>query len=348
MNLPGKIRQKYRLIRQLVDEYGDQVQRQTGKSKARQVAEILRYRLRGFKEQQYYILRLYLEERPDFMSNRDFRQRMQEVNPQISGMVEFNKWIFFHYMKSHGLPVPECHGVYHADYGYSPAGSLQDPDRLATLIEQHAPVVIKPVAGGRGESVMVIETVQPGPVFVRASGAEMSLGELGEILAAESHAWLIQDKIHQHQAISELYPNAINTCRVITLRDKSGAIRILAAIFRIGVGGGEIDNTSGGGLAAWVEDGVLGKLFGESSHEGLSQHPDTGAQIEGFRLPWWQETLDLCRQAHQSLPFARTFGWDIALTDTGPIILETNGYWYQDHIQKLGGRSLHDTAFADA
>ena len=53
-------------------------------------------------------------------------------------------------------------------------------------------------------------------------------------------------------------------------------------------------------------------------------HPDTGAQIVGAPIPDWGPVLDLTAAAACVLPSIRTQSWDVALTDSGPVLLEVN------------------------
>lgn len=64
----------------------------------------------------------------------------------------------------------------------------------------------------------------------------------------------------------------------------------------------------------------------------MDRHPDTGCTIPGFRLPYWEETLRLFCLAQKELKEAPTLGWDIAITDDGPLIVEANaGYSIEIH-----------------
>ena len=87
------------------------------------------------------------------------------------------------------------------------------------------------------------------------------------------------------------------------------------------------------GLRAGVslEDGVLGPAA-TTAAEGLGQalletHPDTGLAVAGLRLPYWEEACALvCAVAPRFIPL-RALGWDVALTPTGPVLVETNWGW---------------------
>ena len=55
--------------------------------------------------------------------------------------------------------------------------------------------------------------------------------------------------------------------------------------------------------------------------------PGWGTRIEGIELPMWDEALEL---AHAAMPHFlpnRSIGWDVAITDRGPVIVEANREW---------------------
>lgn len=53
-------------------------------------------------------------------------------------------------------------------------------------------------------------------------------------------------------------------------------------------------------------------------------HPMTGATIRGFEVPYWNEILDMCKKAAKITPEVRYSGWDVAITEAGPIFIEAN------------------------
>ena len=56
-------------------------------------------------------------------------------------------------------------------------------------------------------------------------------------------------------------------------------------------------------------------------------HPKTGEPFADFQLPHWQEARKLAEHAAMLFLPLRTIGWDLALTDDGPLLLEGNAEW---------------------
>ena len=58
----------------------------------------------------------------------------------------------------------------------------------------------------------------------------------------------------------------------------------------------------------------------------IRRHPETGVSIDGFRIPFWQEAVELARDAHLRFDSFGYLGWDVAITPTGPKIIEANAW----------------------
>jgi hypothetical protein len=50
-------------------------------------------------------------------------------------------------------------------------------------------------------------------------------------------------------------------------------------------------------------------------------------RIVDFKLPHWQEARKLAERAARLFLPLRTIGWDVALTEEGPLLLEGNAEW---------------------
>lgn len=184
-------------------------------------------------------------------------------------------------------------------------------------------------------------------VFVKPKDKECGVGcarlrvadfESPEALLAhlrESDVCTVEEVLRQHPLVNVLYPEAVNCLRVITLVDDSGVPHCLYAVQKMGYNGRQLDNN---GLFAPVdlETGVL--LYPAHSGEtarGLvyTEHPDTHVQIQGYPLPLVREAVALCLRASRVVPQTRYVGWDVALTATGPAIVEGNNYCAHDFWQ---------------
>ena len=55
-------------------------------------------------------------------------------------------------------------------------------------------------------------------------------------------------------------------------------------------------------------------------------HPITGVRFEGFEIPFFNEAVDLCKRAAMVVPQVQYVGWDVAITPSGPVIIEGNSF----------------------
>jgi hypothetical protein len=76
-------------------------------------------------------------------------------------------------------------------------------------------------------------------------------------------------------------------------------------------------------------DGSLSAMTGDKP-ECLSQwydrHPVTGVAVKGLGVPCWDAVAALAERAHRVTHDRILVGWDIAITPSGPVLLEGNSY----------------------
>jgi len=173
-------------------------------------------------------------------------------------------------------------------------------------------------------------------VFAKPSrGAEgkgvtrLTVDDVGEVIkyCIENKLNTLEEPITQHQGMNKLYPDAINTVRLITFI-KNNEVKILGASLRIG-NGGYVDNAGSGGIFASIDidTGKLDSVAFDKTGKKIEKHPITNQVIKGFQIPTWSQVIDLCKKAALKVPDVRTVGWDVALTEKGPILIEGNDRW---------------------
>jgi Sugar-transfer associated ATP-grasp len=179
-------------------------------------------------------------------------------------------------------------------------------------------------------------------------GAPLSPSDLVKHLAKLSKAktLLVQSRARNHAAIADLSNGALCTARIVTMRNESGRHETVCALFRMAVGDNrQVDNFHAGGIAAPI-DVASGRLGAATDwrrrprHGWKSQHPDTGGRIEGRILPLWTETRALAERAHAAFDDRRIIGWDMAILEDGPAIVEANGGPDTDMHQRVSREPL--------
>lgn len=172
---------------------------------------------------------------------------------------------------------------------------------------------------------------------------------LTSLSAASGNALILQPCLRNHRELMDLTPGALCTVRLITGRMPGEAVTALLGVYRMPVGQNVADNFEMGGLAAAidVEQGVLGAAVRKDPRFLVAEidvHPDTGARIHGRRIPFWDEVMGLALRAHEAAGQIAVIGWDIAITDHGPVFVEGNRYPGSRLSQMPTGVPLADTA----
>jgi hypothetical protein len=145
---------------------------------------------------------------------------------------------------------------------------------------------------------------------------------------------LLEDVIKQHPIMNALNSSSVNSIRIVTVQNDM-QVDILSAVLRIGVGK-HVDNFSAGGIACPIDikTGTVYKpAVKKTEREKYEKHPITNTPIVGFKIPFWEEVKDVVREASQIVPQVRTVGWDIAISESGPVIIEGNDNWNKDAFQ---------------
>ncbi len=163
---------------------------------------------------------------------------------------------------------------------------------------------------------------------------------------------ILQEKMSNHASmVGTLTSGGLSTVRIVTCRTPAGSFEILPPALRMPVGNAIADNIAQGGLAAPI-DLASGQLCGPAIRKDktfgiavFDRHPTTGQTIRGFQLPYWPQVTDLALIAHRAFPSLHFVGWDVALLEQGPVLLEGNAWWDVDLTIMPHGITLSDTPF---
>lgn len=149
-----------------------------------------------------------------------------------------------------------------------------------------------------------------------------------------SGSGLIEDYIVQHPEISRLYPHSVNTLRIVTIL-KDDVAHLIYAFIRIGNGGRVVDNINSGGMTAPIDPdtGIIQHVAFDKDMNLYETHPETGVRIPGLQIPFWRESVEICKKSARKIPNVAYVAWDVAVTENGPIFVEANHFPGHDILQ---------------
>lgn len=136
---------------------------------------------------------------------------------------------------------------------------------------------------------------------------------------------LVEQCIKQHPDMNKLYNKSVNTLRMFTFY-KDGQAYFLQAILKVG-NGGVVDNFSSGGMYTYVDD--EGTVYAEAIDQmdnKYYKHPISNETIVGFKVPMFKEAVGMVKEAAKVVPEMGYIGWDVAISEDGPVLVEGNCY----------------------
>jgi hypothetical protein len=267
----------------------------------------------------YLNYRLYeksFKEKKEYVSTRTQSKFYKKFSPR-----EYAECFYF---------KPKFHEVF-KDYvkrdHYVPVFGL---NLLEEFINKHKEFVVKPYDGVGGhlvskESFDKFETIN----------------NLQDYLI--TNRLFLEEVIVQNKEWGVISPTSVNTIRVMT-KNINGTPEIFFMVARIGSGKSIADNFHQGGCGVTV-DFEKGVLVGNGISKALEEnvyHPLTNVKFDGYKIPYFNEIKEMVLKAALVNPKIMVVGWDVAIKEDGPCIIEGNRRPGYDLIQVTSLRGRMD------
>jgi len=275
----------------------------------------------------------------DYLSIQEYNRLMESIasrdlnHPTINSII-VDKLFFYFYCLEHKIPTPKIISYNfkksfffnNQTYTIKSCSDLVDYFLMIFKSVNVSSIFLKPTQGSHGVGVILLK---------EATIREQSSQVLEALI---KNSYIHQEVVIQHRDVNLIHSKSLNTIRLETFIDKKDEIHFLGSFMRFGSGDSVVDNVSSGGffVPVNVEEGKLFKkaLTGMIKGAKVSdKHPDSGFVFEGFKIPYFEEALMLVRQSASLFP-SYIQGWDIAITENGPIIIEGNhfpGFLYGEY-----------------
>ena len=347
-------------MRESILKSAREAQRICGRSPVAQIWEAMALRMggTGLGTSEYFFYGLFApnmkaEERRRFVGWRKQRQIDQTLNAAVWRAVANDKLLFYSTATGFDLPFPRIRAVYSPLGRYlSGVSKLRSTQELVDFCRDPTsfPVFAKPMVGSYGRGAFSMLRYEPGSdSLLLGSGELYTVSEaVAEFTESKRAGYVFQDLVEPHPDTVAICGDKVTSVRVIVLAGPEGP-GIFRCVWKIPTGRNMSDNFmhgETGNLLAYVdpESGRVGRVISGvgTGLKEIERHPETGATISGALLPDWTLVRDTCLTAGRCYPGLRFQHWDVALSRSGPQLLEVNVEGSLDLHQLAGGRGVLD------
>ncbi|MCR9269001.1 MAG: hypothetical protein NXH72_03335 [Hyphomonadaceae bacterium] len=275
----------------------------------------------GMRLQEFFRFRSILENGPVLGMNARNRLLINTLNSKEMLDLATDKLRTKEALQAAGVPVAKT---------YATCTSFRELPEFMETLDDFGAFALKPNRGSQGNGILIVRG-REGKNYVTAGGRTLKPEQLsrhvGDILngafsqGGEEDTAYVEPLLEQHESLNKLADFGLSDIRVILHQKKP-----VSAMLRLPTkkSGGKANLHQGAvGLAIDIETGKI--LNAAQRGTSIEEHPDTGVQLIGFKIPKWREIIDISKRASEAIPLGY-IGVDICIDQNrGPLILEVNG-----------------------
>lgn len=334
--------------------HASRVRRQEGKGALRQAGEQLALWLTGgVLPLSYYVFELYRGDARkaalEYLYRHETKRGIYAILRDKFSSAETTEALrskagFALRCKEHGVAaVPALFSV---DKGWLTRFDTEEPGL------PHCDLFLKPLSGSGGRGAAVWRYLKNGS-YRNASTGVLNESDFMQYLVAlsEREPYVGRLLVSNHPELAKLSPGALSSIRVVSCLDENNDPEVTHAVLRMARSAESVvDNFHAGGIAAAVDldTGVIDAatdLGLNGTTRWWDTHPTTGGRITGKRIPMWNDVLDLVLRAHAAFPDQIVVGWDVAVLEYGPRLIEGNKSPDLDIVQRTGKGPIGNSRF---
>lgn len=269
----------------------------------------------------------------DYVFQKEYDELRNALNKGWDPLLS-NKRVAAVYLSRCGLSVSTTYGIAERDGNLTMLhGSVRNFKEW--LFEHMRPVFCKPNDGVQGVGCFKAEACETvdGVVY------KMNGRNIDEDFPLCGH--LVEDCIEQHHVLTAISPDAVNPLRVRTLR-RGGRTEFVSAYMCFAPSGSYVSNGAACGIMVPVDENGVCLGDGLCEVDGTmrgryGRFIGTEVEVKGFVIPFVREAIMLACRAHDALPELCVIGWDIAITESGPVFIEGNADYGTCTYQAVSG-----------
>lgn len=274
------------------------------------------------------------EFRRTFLGLNEQRYYLDYLNPIKYYSLARNKYLAHKILENTGIKKSELYCY------YQPEGRVIESEEIANDLQDVCRIlrkkgvescVVKTTESSHGDNVYVVNTIEYGDNDCTMTLFNGERKRMSDILGTDP--MIFESVIRQSEQFASFNPSSVNTIRFMTALYPDNRARLVGNFFKIGRAGRCVDNAGSGGNIDGHIDNASGVMMdvvqfdGWRNFKSITHHPDSGTLLEGVKIADWENIVGQVLHFQECFPYIKVAGWDIAITDEGPVVIEVNDFW---------------------
>lgn len=272
--------------------------------------------------------------RDSFLSMGRAWQLWDVLNPKNYACLARDKYLSHCLLRNLQIPKSDLYIYYNPQLATNTEKLAFNYDGVVSIIKKLniKQCVIKPSQdSAHGQGVVVCNDIEilDNKCLIKKYDGEIV--ELKNILREQP--LLFESIVKQNHQFASFNQSSVNTVRMMTALYPNNEVKVIASFIKIGRAGSCVDNAGSGGNVDCAIDITSGRLYNVLEFnswediKSITHHPDSKTQIEGCYIENWEAIVKQVCDYQARIPQLKVIGWDIAITDDGPIVIEINNWW---------------------
>lgn len=250
----------------------------------------------------YHFDQLNDEQRLEFVSDKERIRVCNAINPKENISIFNNKILtYFVFKKYYGREIIDFRS------------KKNEEKRFLAFYEKNKDFVVKRLHGSFGKGFLKLQ-----------SSAGNGSKTYVELCSLYKEGFIVEELIRSCEELAAFHPKSLNTLRmpVIKYNDRC---EVIHPFMRFGQGEAIVDNAGAGGIFCYVDTqtGSITAAVDEKGHHYI-EHPDSHLKFIGYKIPRFDEAVELAKEMMEVIPNNRYVGFDLALTEKGWVMVEGN------------------------
>jgi hypothetical protein len=289
---------------------------------------------------EYLLYRLHRRDRRPggslaFIGELAWAGRCARLNRESAGLLQ-NKLLLSYLLAGSRIAAPATRAYLGIAAPLLPVPGLVSPDELAAFLStsEAFPLFIKPLQGSHGRGCVGVRRRLPSQGQDAEQRLELIDGSTLPLAGFATHQLrrsgdqaIVQDMIAPHPALRPVCGDACPTVRVVTSL-VGGDVTVVFAVFKLPSARSLVDNLHSATAERPVHlvslEASSGAFGSWRIYDGREARPCPSPLPALDALPFWTHCLEIVATLHRLDPRTVLFGWDIAVSDRGPVVIEAN------------------------